>query len=151
MSAKGRVENQKLNQKLPFAWVFGFQLDLLEKNLITLTGYTFRWIWTYPIFQVILKGDLILGALSNIVQREKSKVFQHHPLPKRKAQRTHCHSYGGGGGGWYRNTAGLLFGDHSWDGFWLNLDQFNGHMERGGGGGGGGGCSVFFIILHVRF
>ena len=42
--AEGRVENQKLNQTaalLSFGWVFGFQLDLLEKNLITLTGFTF--------------------------------------------------------------------------------------------------------------
>ena len=44
MSAEGRVENQKLNQTaalLSFGWVFGFQLDLLEKNLITLPVVTF--------------------------------------------------------------------------------------------------------------
>ena len=44
VSAEGRVENQKLNQTaalLSFGWVFGFQLDLLEKNLITLTRVTF--------------------------------------------------------------------------------------------------------------
>ena len=44
VSAEGRVENQKLNQAavlLSFGWVFGFQLDLLEKNLITLTRVTF--------------------------------------------------------------------------------------------------------------
>ena len=38
MSAEGRVENQKLNQTaalLSFGWVFGFQLDSLEKHLIT--------------------------------------------------------------------------------------------------------------------
>ena len=47
VSAEGRVENQKLNQTaalLSFGWVFGFQLDLLKKNLITLTGFTFTFI-----------------------------------------------------------------------------------------------------------
>ena len=42
--AEGRVENQKLNQTaalLSFGWVFGFQLDLLEKNLVSLVGFTF--------------------------------------------------------------------------------------------------------------
>ena len=45
MSAEGRVEIQKLNQTaalLSFGWVFGFQLDLLEKNLVSLAGLTFR-------------------------------------------------------------------------------------------------------------
>ena len=35
VSAEGRVENQKLNQTaalLSFGWVFGFQLDSLEKH-----------------------------------------------------------------------------------------------------------------------
>ena len=44
MSAEGRVENQKLNQTaalLSFGWVFGFQLDLLEKDFATLPGFTF--------------------------------------------------------------------------------------------------------------
>ena len=44
VSAEGQVENQKLNQTaalLSFGWVFGFQLDLLEKNLTTLLGFTF--------------------------------------------------------------------------------------------------------------
>ena len=44
MSAEGRVENQKLNQTaalLSFGWVFGFQLDLLEKYLVTLPELTF--------------------------------------------------------------------------------------------------------------
>ena len=44
MSAEGRVENQKLNQTaalLSFGWVFGFQLDSLEKHLITVAGLTF--------------------------------------------------------------------------------------------------------------
>ena len=44
MSAEGRVENQKLNQTtamLLFGYVFGVQLDSLEKNLITLTRVTF--------------------------------------------------------------------------------------------------------------
>ena len=44
VSAEGRVENQKLNQAavlLSFGWVFGFQLDSLEKHLITLTVLTF--------------------------------------------------------------------------------------------------------------
>ena len=44
VSAEGRVENQKLNQTaalLSFGWVFGFQLDLLEKKLTTLLGFTF--------------------------------------------------------------------------------------------------------------
>ena len=43
MSAEGRVEHQKLNQTaavLSFGLVFGVQLDLLEKNLITLTRGT---------------------------------------------------------------------------------------------------------------
>ena len=49
MSAEGRVENQKLNQTaalLSFGWVFGFQLDLLEKYLINLTVLTFTW-WSH--------------------------------------------------------------------------------------------------------
>ena len=36
MSAEGRVENQKLNQTaalLSFGWVFGVQLELLEKSV----------------------------------------------------------------------------------------------------------------------
>ena len=44
VSAEGRVENQKLNQMvalLSFGWVFGFQLDSLEKHLITLPVLTF--------------------------------------------------------------------------------------------------------------
>ena len=44
MFAEGRVENQKLNQTaapLLFGWIFGFQLDLLEKNLTTLLAFTF--------------------------------------------------------------------------------------------------------------
>ena len=44
VSAEGRVENQKLNQTaalLSFGLVLGFQLDLPEKNLITLTRVTF--------------------------------------------------------------------------------------------------------------
>ena len=44
VSAEDRVENQKLNQTaalLSFGWVFGFQLDLLEKNLTTLLAFTF--------------------------------------------------------------------------------------------------------------
>ena len=44
VSAEGRVENQKLNQTaalLSFGWVFGFQLDLLEKNVFTLVAVTF--------------------------------------------------------------------------------------------------------------
>ena len=52
MSAEGRVENQKLNQTaalLSFGWVFGFQLDSLEKHLITLLALTF----TVP----LLSGD----------------------------------------------------------------------------------------------
>ena len=62
LSAEGLVDNQKLNQMtrlMSFACVFGFQLDLLEKKLITLTGFTFRWILTYSIFQDNLKWDLI--------------------------------------------------------------------------------------------
>ena len=44
MSAEGRVEHQKLNETtalLLFGWVFGVQLDSLEKNLATLVGITF--------------------------------------------------------------------------------------------------------------
>ena len=44
MSAEGRVENQKLNQTaalLSFGSVFGFQIDLLEKNLVSLAGFNF--------------------------------------------------------------------------------------------------------------
>ena len=44
VSAEGWVENQKLNQTVPllsFGWVFGFQLDLVEKHLITLPELTF--------------------------------------------------------------------------------------------------------------
>ena len=45
VSAEGRVENQKLNKTaalVSFGWVFGFQLDSLEKNLTTLLGFTFN-------------------------------------------------------------------------------------------------------------
>ena len=41
VSAEGRVENQKLNQTAAlqsFGWVFGFQLDLLEKKLVHSPG-----------------------------------------------------------------------------------------------------------------
>ena len=44
VSAEGRVENQKLNKTaalLSFGWVFGFQLDSLEKNVLTLVAVTF--------------------------------------------------------------------------------------------------------------
>ena len=44
MYAEGRVENQKFTQtaaQLPFGSVFGFQLDSLEKHLITLTVVIF--------------------------------------------------------------------------------------------------------------
>ena len=44
VSAEGRVENQKINQTtalLLFGRIFGFQLDSLEKNLITLAVLTF--------------------------------------------------------------------------------------------------------------
>ena len=44
VSAEGRAENQKLKQTaalLSFGCIFGFQLDLLEKNLITLAVLTF--------------------------------------------------------------------------------------------------------------
>ena len=54
VSAEGRVENQKLNQTaalLSFGWVFGFQLDSLEKNEFTLSAVTFSLIvlilWCY--------------------------------------------------------------------------------------------------------
>ena len=52
VSAEGRVENQKLNQTaalLSFGWVFDIQLDLLEKKLTTLPGFTFN---SYIIFLV---------------------------------------------------------------------------------------------------
>ena len=42
--SEGRVENKKLNQTaalLSFGLVFGFQLDSLEKHLITLAVLTF--------------------------------------------------------------------------------------------------------------
>ena len=44
VSVEGRVDHQKLNQMaalLSFVWVFGFQLDIPEKNLITLPELTF--------------------------------------------------------------------------------------------------------------
>ena len=50
MSAEGRVENQKLNQTaalLSFGWVFGFQLDLLEKYLVSLSGFTSTKLFIY--------------------------------------------------------------------------------------------------------
>ena len=56
VSAEGRVENQKLNQTAAlqsFGWAFGFQLDLLEKRLITLTVIAFT-----------LRNNLTEGALS---------------------------------------------------------------------------------------
>ena len=45
MSAEGLVENPELQQMvalLSFPFVFGFQLDLLEKNLSSLTELTLR-------------------------------------------------------------------------------------------------------------
>ena len=56
VSAEGQVENQKLNQTaalLSFGWVFGFQLDSLEKNLITPTWITFT------------ENDLVQGVSLN--------------------------------------------------------------------------------------
>ena len=73
VSAEGRVENQKLNQTavlLSFGGFFGFQVDSLEKHLITLAVLTFtldiqtfrlhnRGIWTiilrYIKFECILR------------------------------------------------------------------------------------------------
>ena len=57
VSAEGRVENQKLTQTaalLSFGWVFGFQLDLLEKNFITLTRVSYL----YALFS---EGELRFG------------------------------------------------------------------------------------------
>ena len=51
VSAEGPVEHQKLNYTaalLSFDWVFGVQLDSLEKTLTTLPGFTF----TYTVFLV---------------------------------------------------------------------------------------------------
>ena len=52
MSAEGRFEKQKLNQTaalLSFGRVFGFQLDLLEKHLTTLLGFTFTFVFILTI------------------------------------------------------------------------------------------------------
>ena len=43
-SAESRAENQKLNQMaalLSFGWVFGLQLNWVEKNFSTLPEFTF--------------------------------------------------------------------------------------------------------------
>ena len=53
-----RIGNQKLNQTLAFGWVFGFQLDSLDKQLITLTIITFTHdeIGTYWLVAASAKG-----------------------------------------------------------------------------------------------
>ena len=62
MFAEGRVENQKLNQTaalLSFGRVFGFQLDLLEKNLVSLAGFTF----TLSFIQILIKIPEMIPTL----------------------------------------------------------------------------------------
>ena len=49
---------------LSFGWVFGFQLDLLEKYLITLAVLTFTW-WSH-IAILPKKGSLILLKLGTL-------------------------------------------------------------------------------------
>ena len=83
VSAEGRVENQKLNQTaalLSFGWVFGFQLDLLEKNLITLTRVTFTHIFQGVSYVLALRWALhglfrqmghFLTNMSNRVEHQK--------------------------------------------------------------------------------
>ena len=56
VSAKSRVENQKLNQTAAQGWVFGFQLDLLEQNLVSLAVFTFS---HQAISKVVDDGDVI--------------------------------------------------------------------------------------------
>ena len=72
VSAEGRVENQKLNQTaalLSFGSVFGFQLDSLEKHLITLAILTFT-----P--KVIVDTEL-LPCIWFIILLENFPRFQH--------------------------------------------------------------------------
>ena len=73
MSAEGRAENQKLNQTaalLSFGWVFGFQLDLLEKNLITLPELTFSLYVT-----VVFLRDYTPGRHTFVTIRNESIIF----------------------------------------------------------------------------
>ena len=91
MSAEGRVENQKLNQTaalLSFGWVFGFQLDLLEKNLITLPELTFtpylrKNPWMYSMFFL---WEVFFTCLSTLVKNrlddEVLNINQRVYLPK---------------------------------------------------------------------
>ena len=79
MSAEGRVENQKLNQTaalLSFGWVFGFQLDLLEKNLTTLLGFTFTRI-AFHVHTKVQGGKLSRVCLFLSYLRHYSVVADH--------------------------------------------------------------------------
>ena len=83
VSAEGRVENQKLNQTaapLSFGWVFGFQLDLLEKNLTTLLGFTFTLIVQImmTLFWVKLSPAKVTKFFS-ILNREEYDVISGRP------------------------------------------------------------------------
>ena len=76
VSAEGRVENQKLNQTaalLSFGWVFGFQLDSLEKNVFTLAGFTFTPGQTSPRPQ--LSASTIVDKEHDNIEDEDSKMF----------------------------------------------------------------------------
>ena len=75
VSAEGRVENQKLIQTaaiLSLGWVFGFQLDLLEKNLTTLAGFTFiRFELIVLFYAYILQTNTFPKTNSFLAKREK--------------------------------------------------------------------------------
>ena len=72
VSAEGRVEHQKLNQTaalLSFGWDFGFQLDLLEKNLVTLPELTFTFTVGFAPYQVF-----------NLTGTEQLRIFGTAPI-----------------------------------------------------------------------
>ena len=56
------------NWQQPFGWVFGFQLDLLEKNLITLTRVTFT------------ENDLMQGVSLNHIYLKKNLLVEQQKL-----------------------------------------------------------------------
>ena len=74
MCAEGRVENQKLNQTTAlvlFRWVFGFQLDFLEKNLVSLAGFTFT---VVNIFGDLQEKDLVSLAGFTFTVHERNEI-----------------------------------------------------------------------------
>ena len=90
VSAEGRVEHQKLNQTaalLSFGWVFGVQLDLLEKKWLVQTIKPWRelrnlWMAPYA-FSLFPSSELeeLYPIKTNIFDKALSNAFG-CPKPK---------------------------------------------------------------------